>query len=120
MNWIDCNLRKPEAEPNRWLLARLGPGGFGTFSSKFLSAVKPLELEAVGGITHWAEIEPPGESGHCAWNETKDGCWETNCDEMFVFEESGPLENKMKFCCYCGRPLIEIRYRDSDDLEEAQ
>lgn len=44
---------------------------------------------------------------HCAWNENEDGVWETSCGDLFEFIESGPKDNKMKFCCYCGKKLVE-------------
>jgi hypothetical protein len=31
--------------------------------------------------------------------------WDTDCGESFCFTEGGPHENKMRFCCYCGRKL---------------
>jgi len=31
--------------------------------------------------------------------------WETSCGEAFVLLEGTLKENKMNFCCYCGKPL---------------
>ena len=41
----------------------------------------------------------------CLWTEDEDGNWETDCGEMYVFNEGNPKENGMNFCGYCGRPL---------------
>lgn len=51
----------------------------------------------------------------CIWKEDFDGNWETDCDELFVFNEGGPKENNMKFCCYCGKPLGERKYGGEED-----
>jgi len=45
--------------------------------------------------------------------------WESDCGEAWSFEAEGPIGNKMKFCCYCGKPLAEkvipMRIDDDDD-----
>jgi len=50
-----------------------------------------------------AELAP----AECEWKSDDEGIWWTTCDNAFVFEVDGPKENKMKFCCYCGRTLKE-------------
>lgn len=46
----------------------------------------------------------------CAWTEDEDGNWDTDCGDKFVFTESGPTDNGMRFCCYCGKPLKEVNH----------
>ncbi len=45
----------------------------------------------------------------CFWtndsDEYADGDWDTSCDNRFVLNEGTPHENKMRFCCYCGKSL---------------
>ena len=43
----------------------------------------------------------------CTWTENEDGVYETNCDNMFVFNDGGPVENGFRYCPYCGRELRE-------------
>ena len=48
----------------------------------------------------------------CTW--TLDDCgdgevWETACGQAFQFFDGSASDNKMKFCCYCGKPLEEVR-----------
>lgn len=46
----------------------------------------------------------------CTWHYVDDidhDCWETDCGEAYTFIDGSPHDNKMKFCCYCGRELIE-------------
>lgn len=41
--------------------------------------------------------------------------WESACGEMWQFETDGPTRNRMRFCCYCGKPLEEVRPTNDDD-----
>ncbi len=34
--------------------------------------------------------------------------WESECGDMFGFEESGPIKNNFKFCPFCGKKIIEV------------
>lgn len=66
------------------------------------------------GLEHWKderidELErdiarmskEPGNV--CGWREEKDGSyWLTQCGNMHVFFEGGPVDNKHEFCPYCG------------------
>ena len=65
-----------------------------------------LDGVAVRGVL--AEV---GEGGSvkktevCVWVADGRECYDTGCDEKFVFIEGTPAENKMRFCGYCGRRL---------------
>jgi len=43
----------------------------------------------------------------CTWTQNEDGVYETNCDNMFVFNDGGPVENDFRYCPYCGLELKE-------------
>jgi len=45
----------------------------------------------------------------CRWFEDDDGNWHTDCDEIHVLIDGGPADNHMRFCCYCGAKLKEVR-----------
>ena len=45
------------------------------------------------------------------------GNWETQCGEMFEFVTDGPVENKFKFCPYCGGEL-ELTITKEEEGEE--
>lgn len=49
----------------------------------------------------------PQASEHCTWMQDgeADGTWFTDCGHAFNLEAGAPAENKMKFCCYCGKPM---------------
>jgi hypothetical protein len=64
---------------------------------------------------------PPSDQGlrECVWTEDWDGgSWETSCGEGFCFNDGGPEENKTRFCCYCGKPVLAVKYEYTDDEDE--
>lgn len=52
----------------------------------------------------------------CDWRQEDwdNDCWQTTCGEAFSIIEGKPSENNMKFCCYCGKPLVEHPYTLED------
>jgi len=61
------------------------------------------------------------EEDLCSW--AFDGqCekYDTSCGQAFVLEDGTPESNEMKFCCYCGKELIELAREPcwSEDEEE--
>lgn len=59
-----------------------------------------------------AELERTTPQPACEWNEDEDGNWDTGCGNTFSFDEGGPEENKSKFCCYCGKGVKAVKFRD--------
>lgn len=56
----------------------------------------------------------------CAWEQENDdpedtNNWHTNCGNDFILIEDGPLDNGMKYCCYCGK---EIKQFPSENIYE--
>lgn len=51
----------------------------------------------------------------CVWREEEWG-WQTGCGHSFSLNEGTPSQNFMRFCCYCGLPLVENP--QSQELEE--
>ena len=51
----------------------------------------------------------------CEWREDDDGYWATSCGEMFALFTGRPVENRMRFCPYCGKGLIEVAAATEDD-----
>ena len=43
----------------------------------------------------------------CTWIENEDGVYETNCGNLFAFNDGTPSENGFAFCPYCGLELSE-------------
>jgi hypothetical protein len=59
---------------------------------------------------------------HCDWHEDEDGNWETSCHGVFLLSDGTPSQNKMAFCCYCGKKLVEhlFYYEDESDSSAAE
>lgn len=63
------------------------------------------------GVTVPIEVVEATEGETCKWQQgdgIESGVWWTSCGEGFTFEVDGPTENKMQFCCYCGKRLEEM------------
>ena len=48
------------------------------------------------------------EKETCSWIQEDDPeiCyWKTRCGNSFYFTEGTPADNRMKYCCYCGKLL---------------
>jgi hypothetical protein len=59
------------------------------------------------------------ETATCIWWEGDDGDpWATQCNELFNIENEGPEANGMKFCCFCGKKLVEVRDETKDEYDE--
>ena len=56
--------------------------------------------------------------GVCQW--TQDDDWEnssdykTECGDSFSITEDTPLHHGMKFCCYCGKRLVQVLFESKD------
>lgn len=47
----------------------------------------------------------------CVWTyEPLDDAWDSACGEKWQFLADGPVENKVRFCHGCGRP-VKVRCR---------
>ena len=60
-----------------------------------------------------AALSPPtGKvAEECQWlisqSREEGDIWQTDCGNEFVFNEGTPSYNGAKFCCYCGKKLVE-------------
>lgn len=53
----------------------------------------------------------------CTWTLDVDewNSWATGCGNLFIIDDGTPKENDFRYCCYCGKPLIESKPEDGDD-----
>lgn len=56
----------------------------------------------------------------CAWTQSDPDFyyWGTTCGHAFELTAGIPSEHGMAFCCFCGKPLVEVPYvalEDDDD-----
>lgn len=57
----------------------------------------------------------------CEWSMDLDSeyaAWETKCGNAFWLNDGTPKENDMRFCCYCGKKLVERTYNSITEDEE--
>ena len=50
----------------------------------------------------------------CNWKEEETGYFETSCNNAFAINDGMPSENKMEYCCFCGKPIFEIPYNNAN------
>lgn len=52
----------------------------------------------------------------CNWaqDDSESDAWGTGCGKVFRLDEGLPSDNKLKFCCYCGKPLTESVFELED------
>ena len=50
---------------------------------------------------------------NCAWTQDEEGVWQSSCGCSFILNEGTPSENKMAFCCYCGKAIKEVQHKES-------
>jgi hypothetical protein len=74
----------------------------------------PVHSEPVGSAYAMQEIAGEAvcarETEFCKWVENQDGAWETSCSHIFEFTTDGPIENKAKFCAFCGKPVEPLAF----------
>lgn len=55
-----------------------------------------------------------GKGEACVWAQEDEGSeyWWTSCSNGFCLTEGTPDDNKMKYCCYCGKIILEDKWVD--------
>lgn len=55
----------------------------------------------------------------CAWtHDEDDGSWDSACGEAWQFSDGGPVENNVRFCQGCGKPVgITAALKGGQDAE---
>ena len=54
----------------------------------------------------------------CTWYQDGDsdsGVYATSCRHYFNLEDGTPEDNKMQWCCYCGKKLVQELITEGDD-----
>jgi len=74
----------------------------------------PME-QAIAALK--AALEQPNE---CYWYQDGDedsGTYMASCSRRyFNLEDGTPEANKMAWCCYCGKPLVEVLIEPEDNV----
>lgn len=57
----------------------------------------------------------------CHWTyDDEEDAWESECGSGFSFGEGGPFDNEMRFCCFCGAVLLEVKDEGDECEQDAQ
>jgi len=84
---------------------------------------KIIVIEIYDGSSSW-RFETSGDNQlvvssdtGCVWQvaDAEYSHWETGCNNAFIIIDGTAYENGMRFCCYCGKPLIEVVEVESED-----
>lgn len=53
----------------------------------------------------------------CTWfNEFATDRYDTDCGSSFTLNDGTPSDNRMKFCCFCGKPIVEEFEEEEDEV----
>ena len=58
------------------------------------------------------------EPDTCTWHQDGDsdsGVYGTSCHHYFNLEDGTPEDNKMRWCCYCGKKLVQQLIVEDED-----
>ena len=69
----------------------------------------PVHNRVSKGGGSGAERDVKNLGGECKWTPTHDdyNTFDTDCGQSFCLDADSPKDNNMKFCCYCGKSLVE-------------
>jgi hypothetical protein len=76
----------------------------------FINIYDALGLETWTFKKNQAESATEQHVMLCVWEQDADSDfseWHTSCGQAFCLNDGPPSENDMRFCCYCGKRLME-------------
>lgn len=78
--------------------------------ASFVTSLTKKELNFVDELINGKA----GKDAVCCWNQddVDSDLWDTDCKNIFILVEGGPEENRMRYCCYCGKPISVVRWED--------
>ena len=65
-----------------------------------------------------AALAQQAEPETCTWQQDGDsdsGVYGTSCGHYFQIEDGTPADNKMAWCCYCGKKLAQELITEDED-----
>jgi hypothetical protein len=75
-----------------------------------------LKMDAITALK--TALEQPNE---CRWLQDGDedsNIYMASCNRRyFELNDGTPTDNRMKHCCYCGKPLVEVPIEPEDNYE---
>ena len=49
----------------------------------------------------------------CVWEADREGVYQTACGHAYRFTIGGVSDYEVEYCCYCGKPISELRYQEA-------
>ena len=65
-----------------------------------------------------ALAQPAPEPETCTWHQDGDsdsGLYGTSCRRYFNLDDGTPEDNRMQWCCYCGKKLVQELIAEGGD-----
>ena len=75
----------------------------------------PGEIVKLRALVKEAQVQEPET---CTWHQDGDsdsGVYATSCGHYFNLEDGTPADNKMQWCCYCGKKLAQELIEENKD-----
>ncbi|RYM48748.1 hypothetical protein [Serratia proteamaculans] len=68
---------------------------------------KVAELRSAQPVSQGYKLNSPEIPDGCKWTyDEHDYKWDSACGEAWMFSDGGPIENGVKFCQSCGKPVL--------------
>ena len=65
--------------------------------------------------TALAQQDKPKTCTWCQDGDSDSSVYATSCGHYFNLEDGTPEDNKMQWCCYCGKKLVQELITEDDD-----
>ena len=62
-----------------------------------------------------AALAEPDTCTWCQDGDSDSSMYQTSCRQYFDVTDGTPEDNKMRWCCYCGKRLVQLLTEDGDD-----
>ena len=62
-----------------------------------------------------AALAEPGTCTWCQDGDSDSGVYATSCRHYFDLNDGTPEDNKMQWCCYCGKRLMQELITEGED-----
>lgn len=85
-------------------------------------------MSDISSFERWSEVrdalkgalaQPEPEPETCTWwqdGDSDSGMYQTSCGNYFDITDGTPEDNNMRYCCYCGKKLVqELITEDTDE-----
>lgn len=106
---MTSDLTRRQAEPVAWMRPDNRVAEESYSRTQFIrGADKPPIGTWVPLYTALAQAAPVAES--CAWHQdgdTESSLYATSCHNYFDLTDGTPADNDMRWCCYCGKTLVQ-------------